>query len=137
MIYRKIIHIIRARFYINIFFLIGVILAGIKLENYFYETESYYYHPVQENVELVIYEPSGEEFILSAHDYEHNCKSKHIEFVSRIYSFKFTISFYNRLVENKYKTIISKSKFQPNHISVLQKKSIWHASSIEEPGIFS
>jgi len=135
MAYKKITNIIRIRCYTNIFFLIGFILAGIKLENYFYESEGYYFDPVPANIELVINERANVELILSDLDYEPESTSNNTECVNRFYSYKFSIHFYNRLVQHKYKTLISNYIFHPDINSILQRKSIWHASSFEEPNI--
>lgn len=132
--YKKIANKIRVWYIINIFFLIGFIIAGTRLENYFYETEDYYSNPFLANSELVINEQPNEEFILSDDDYGHEGTSNNIDVIRSIYSYKFTINFYNRLVQNKYKTIISNYNFHLDIISIIQKKNIWHTSSSEEPG---
>ena len=61
--YSKFFDKIRAKYIINTFFLIGFIIAGIRLENYLYETENYSNNPVLVNNELVISEQYEEEYI--------------------------------------------------------------------------
>lgn len=131
----KITNINRIRYYANILFLIGFVLACTKLENYFYEPEGYYFDPIPVNIELVINEKANAKLIFSDLDHGHEIISNCTECVNRFISYKFSIHFYNKLVQHKYKTLISNHIFHPNINSVLQKKSIWHASSIEEPNI--
>jgi hypothetical protein len=135
--YKKFSDKIRAKYLINIFLLIGFLIAGIRLEYYLYETQDYYDKPVLANNELVLNEQSSEEYILS----EHGDKKEHIPYyvddISNIYSYRFTNKSYNSLVLNKYKTIISNYNFHSVIISILQKNNIWHKSSGEQPGILA
>ena len=80
---------IQAKYLIYILFLIGFIIAGIRLENYLYETEDYYNIPVLANDELVLSEQPNEEYILADYDDNHDDISYDVVETRKIYSYKF------------------------------------------------
>lgn len=135
--YSKFFDKIRAKYIINTFFLIGFIIAGIRLENYLYETENYSNNPVLANNELVISEQYEEEYILTDYNDTNDGISYDIVDTRNICSYKFTIISYNKFILNKFKTIISNHIIYSDIISILQKNNIWHKSSVEEPSIYS
>lgn len=135
--YKRISYKIQARYLINIFFLVGFIIASTKLEDYFNNSEDYSYNPVLVNNELVINELNNEE-IISKHYYDKNeIKSYHVEEIKNTYSNTLTIIGCNSFINNKFKTIILSYISLRNFTSILQKNNIWHKSSEEEPGILS
>jgi len=128
---------IQAKYLINILFLIGFIIAGIRFENYLYETEDYYNIPVLANNELVLSEQPNEEYILADYDDNQDDISYDVIETRKICSYKFAIISYNSFIVNKFKTIISNYIFHFDISSILQKNNIWHKSSGEEPGLLS
>ena len=128
---------IQAKYLINILFLIGFIIAGVRFENYLYETEDYYNIPVLANDELVLSEQPNEEYILADYDDNHDDISYDVVETRKIYSYKFAIISYNSFIVNKFKTIISNHIFHFDISSFLQKNNIWHKSFGEEPSFLS
>lgn len=131
--YKKFYIKIQAKYLINILFLIGFVIAGIRLENYLYETEDYCNNPVLENNELVLPEQPKEEYILTDYNDRHEDISYDIVDTRNISSYKFTIISYNSFILNKFKTIITNHIYHSDIISILQKNNIWHKSFGEEP----
>ena len=135
--YKKFYSKIQAKYLINILFLIGFVIAGIRLENYLYETEDYCNNPVLENNELVLPEQPKEEYILTDYNDRHEDISYDIVDTRNISSYKFTIISYNSFILNKFKTIITNHIYHSDIISILQKNNIWHKSFGEEPSFLS
>jgi len=135
--YRKLFDKILAKYIINAFFLIGFIIAGVRLENYLYETEDYYNIPVLVNNELVLSEQPDEEYILADYDDNHDDISYNVVETRKFISYNFAIISCNSFIANKYKTIISNHIFHFDISSFLQKNNIWHKSSREEPNFLS
>ena len=128
---------VQAKYLINIFFLIGFVIAGIRLENYLYETEDYCNIPVLEKNELVLPEQPKEEYILTDYNDKHEGISYDIVDTRNIYAYKFTIISYNSFILNKFKTITANHIYHSDIISILQKNNIWHKSFGEEPSFLS
>jgi len=135
--YKKFYSKIQAKYLISILFLIGFVIAGIRLENYLCETEDYCNNPVLENNELVLPEQPKEEYILTDYNDRHEDISYDIVDTRNISSYKFTIISYNSFILNKFKTIITNHIYHSDIISILQKNNIWHKSFGEEPSFLS
>ena len=135
--YKKFSDKIQVKYLINIFFLIGFIIAGTRLENYLYETENYYNIPIPANNELVLSEKSKQGYLLTDYNDKHVDISHDVVDTRNVYLYKYTILTYNSFIINKLKTIISKSIIHLDIISTLQKNNIWHKSSGEEPFFYS
>jgi len=133
--YKKISNKVQVRYLINIFLLVGFVIASTKLENHFNNSKDYSYIPVLVNNELVINEPANEKNI-SKHYYS---KSENlfynVEEIVNTHSYSLIIIGYNSFIRNKFKTIILKYISLRDIISILQKNNIWHKSSEEVPGI--
>ena len=124
------------RYLLRIFFLLGLLLVVIKLENFLYTTEVDNCYPVLVNNELVINEQPTEDFILNNYN---NYNDSHESLISHVYgtrilhSYKIAICSYNCMLFVKFKTLIAKPIGYSNIISILQNSNIWHKSSEEGP----
>ena len=127
----------QARYLLNIFFLLGFLLAGSRFENFLYVTENNCYYSDLPTNELVISEQATGELSLTDDDskYEgiinYSCEPA----VSQFY--KIALRSYNCRILLKFKTIISNHIINSNIISILQKNNTWHKSSEEELRMYS
>ena len=135
--YKKFSDKIQAKYLINIFFLIGFIIAGIRLENYLYKTENCFNIPFSANNELVLSEQPKEELILTDYGNKHEGISNNVDKTRNIFSYKIAVISYNSYIINKFKTIISNYICHFDIIPILQKNNIWHKSPGQEPSILS
>ena len=133
--YRKFFDIIQAKYLIKVAFIIGFLLAGIRLENHLYETGNWKHNPVLANNELVLSEQPNEGPIFTVYDDKHVSISYDIVGTKNIDSYKFILLAYNSHIHHRLIKVISLHIFPSDIISFLQNNNIWHKSSGEEPGM--
>ncbi|MCP4180703.1 MAG: hypothetical protein GY756_23330 [bacterium] len=123
---------IQVKYLKNIFFLIVLFFACIRLENYFHETDDCFNNPILVNNELLISEQIKEEYVLTDYKDNHEAIScDPVETIEKL-SYSFAIISYNKLIVSRFKTMNSNHIFHNDIISILQKNNIWHQSIEEE-----
>ena len=128
---------IQSKYLLNILFLVGFLIAGIRIENYFNVFEDYYYDIVPANIELVRSDQPEEKLILTDFDNNFN-ELTSLSWESVIFhSYAIAVYSYNCLLYAKFKALITKTIGNSNIISILQNSNIWHKSYEESPAFVS
>ena len=121
---------------LRIFFLLGFLIAGIRLETFIYSSVDNYSYSENVNNELVTYESPKADLILTDFNGYDNYN---VSITSTVYepcishSFKIAVYSYNRLIISKLKTLRSACFLSSNIITILQKNNISHKSPEEGP----
>lgn len=128
---------IQSKHFLIILFLTGLLITGIRIENYFYVFEDYYYDLVPANNELVRSDQPEEKLILTDYDNNFNELTSSSNEAAIFHSYTILVYSYNCLLLVKFKTLITKPAGNSNIISILQNSNIWHKSSEEGPVLIS
>ena len=128
---------IQSKHFLIILFLTGFLITGIRIENYFYVFEDYYYDLVPANNELVRSDQPEEKLILTDYDNNFNELLSSGNEAAIFHSYTIPVYSYNCLLLVKFKTLITKPAGNSNIISILQNSNIWHKSSEEAPVLIS
>ena len=128
---------IQSKHFLIILFLTGFLITGIRIENYFYVFEDYYYDLVPANNELVKSDQQEEKLILTDYDNNFNELIYSSNEAAIFHSYTIPVYSYNCLLFVKFKTLITKPVGSSNIISILQNSNTWHKSSEEGPALIS
>ena len=128
---------IQSKHFLIILFLTGFLITGIRIENYFYVFEDYYYDLVPANNELVKSDQQEEKLILTDYDNNFNELIYSSNEAAIFHSYTIPVYSYNCLLLVRFKTLITKPVSNSNIISILQNSNIWHKSSEEGPVLIS
>ena len=131
--YRSFSYKIRARYLLNIFFLI--LILGLKLSNYLSDREEHYEFTIPTYNELVFSEHAREEQSFKSYSVSLYYILDKIREPDVSHSYKNAILTYNKRILLNFRVLNSNPIYNSNIISFMQCNNIWHKSTEKEPGI--